>query len=157
MTDEDQAAPDGPAFRLLYRSHVRIAGHQRRAELGSIFSAARSNNKRHGVTGALLVVDDFFVQALEGDETTVRSLYETIRHDPRHERVVVLEETTVPTRVFGRWSMARVTDDDEPDIPLIMNRDKGGASPAASRPTTPEQDALLESMRAHAHGDTQPA
>lgn len=29
-----------------------------------------------------------------------------------------------------------------------MNVDKGGASPAAPRPTTPEQDAVLDRMRA---------
>jgi hypothetical protein len=42
--------------------------------------------------------------------------------------------------------MARVSDDGERDIPLIAHTD--GISPAAGRPTTPEQDELLAVMRA---------
>ena len=49
----------------------------------------------------------------------------------------VIETGTVEARVFGRWSMAMVSDDGESDIPLLMNVDKGGISPAAPRPTTP--------------------
>ena len=52
--------------------------------------------------------------------------------------------------------MARVGDEDQPDIPLLMDRDKGGITPAARRPTTSEQDAVLESMRDHVRGP-QPA
>ena len=42
--------------------------------------------------------------------------------------------------------MARVSADGEPDIPLIAHVD--GISPAASRGTTPEQEAVLDVMRA---------
>ncbi|MDD7969427.1 BLUF domain-containing protein [Actinomycetospora lemnae] len=151
-------ATSGAVFRLIYSSHLRVPPHERKAQLGAIFSTARSNNSRQGVTGALLVWHDNIVQALEGDEAVVRELYDTIHHDPRHERVTVLEEGTVPERVFGRWSMARVSDeDDEPDIPLLMNRDKGGISPAAPRPTTPAQDAVVATMREYARGSAQPA
>lgn len=143
-------------FRLLYRSHMRIPPEKRKAELGAIFSSARSNNKRRGVTGALLVWHDYFVQVLEGDESEVRSLFEAIDHDPRHERVAILDEK-VAERVFGRWSMARVSDDGDHDIPLLMNRDKGGISPAAPRSTTAEEEALLAEMREHARVPAQPA
>ena len=40
----------------------------------------------------------------------------------------------------------------DPDIPLLMNKDKGGISPAAPRPTTPEQDAALDAMREQIRG-----
>ena len=95
---------------------------------------------------------DWFVQALEGDEATVRGLYEHIYRDDRHERVSVIETGTVEARVFGRWSMAKVSDDGESDIPLLMNVDKGGISPAAPRPTTPEQESVLEFMRNSVRG-----
>ncbi|PVZ14665.1 BLUF domain-containing protein [Actinomycetospora cinnamomea] len=146
--------PSRATFRLIYRSHMRIPEHERKAELGEIFSTARSNNKRLGVSGALLVWHDQFVQTLEGDENIVRDLYATIHDDPRHERVTVLEEEMVPARVFGRWSMARVSDDDGPDIPLLMNRDKGGITPAAPRETTPEQDDLVATMREYVRTTT---
>jgi Sensors of blue-light using FAD len=134
-------------FRLIYRSRNRIPEPDRKAELGAIFSVARSGNRRKQVTGALLTHGDWFVQALEGDEGTVRDLYEHIFKDHRHERVTVLFAEPVEDRVFSRWAMAKVAEDGKPDIPLLMNIDKGGISPAARRPTTPEQDKILDFMR----------
>lgn len=145
MSDGDQV------FRLTYKSRLRVPQPDRKAELGAIFSTARSKNTRAGITGALLVWEDHVVQSLEGDEDTVRALYDVIERDPRHDRVEVVGTETAP-RVFGRWSMARVTEDDEPDIPLLMNRDKGGISPAAPRTTTPEEDVALDAMREHVRG-----
>ena len=102
----DTPAASETVFRLIYRSHMRIASDVRKSELGEIFSIARSNNKRLGVTGALLVWDEFFVQTLEGDETVVRDLYDRIHRDARHERVAIISEDPAAERVFGRWSMA---------------------------------------------------
>ena len=138
---------DTPTFRLIYRSHNRIPNDRCKAELGAIFSAARSTNKRLGVTGALLTSGDWFVQTLEGDEAVVRDLYARIGKDARHERVVEIESGEVDGRVFSRWAMARVSADGEHDIPLLANAAKGGITPAAPRPTTPEQDEVLDFMR----------
>jgi hypothetical protein len=146
---------DTPTFRLIYRSHNRIPSDRRKAELGAIFSAARSTNKRLGVTGALLTSGDWFVQALEGDEAVVRELYTRIGKDVRHERVVEIESGEVDRRVFSRWAMARVSADGEHDIPLLANAAKGGITPAAPRPTTPEQDAVLDFMRRTLGDDAQ--
>ena len=79
-------------FRLIDRSHNRIPERERKSELGSIFSASRSANKKRGATGALLTHQDWFVQALEGDEATVRGLDELIYRDYWHECVSVIEE-----------------------------------------------------------------
>lgn len=156
MTAEPES--QGPVFRLVYRSRLRAPADRRRAELGEIFSKARSKNTGLGVSGALLVWNDSVVQVLEGDEDTIRGLYATIHDDPRHDRLQVITEETVPARVFGRWSMAAVADEGDHDIPLLMNRDKGGASPAARRPTTPEQDDLLGRLReVLREGEPQPA
>jgi hypothetical protein len=150
--------PQGPVFRLVYRSRFRVPADRRRAELGAIFSTARSHNSGVGVSGALLIWNDAVVQVLEGDEETVRSLYARIHDDPRHDRVHLVSEDDVPARVFPRWSMAWVADEGDHDIPLLMNRDKGGASPAAPRRTTPEQDELLGELRELLREDeTQPA
>jgi hypothetical protein len=135
-------------FRLMYRSRSRIPETDRKIELGTLFSAARRNNKRAGVTGALLLTGNWFVQVLEGDEATVRSLYDTIAKDPRHDSVTLLDSGDVAERVFARWSMAKVAEDGEPDIPLIAHED--GIAPAAGRGTTPAQYRLLGTMRAAA-------
>ena len=99
------------------------------------------------MTGALLIHGECFVQALEGDEDTVRALFERIERDDRHDEVSVVFAEQVGDRVFERWAMAEVSDGGAPDIPLLMNVNKGGISPAASRPTTPQQDAVLALMR----------
>lgn len=144
----DVASGDsGRVFRLIYRSRSRIPATERKYQLGEIFSAARSANKKIGVTGALLITDDEFVQALEGPEPVVRELYAKIYKDKRHEHVELLESGDVPERVFGRWAMAKVAADGEPDIPLLTNVDKGGISMAQPRPTTEAQETVLDFMR----------
>ncbi|HEY0716506.1 MAG TPA: BLUF domain-containing protein [Streptosporangiaceae bacterium] len=141
MTDAAQAQD---VFRLIYRSRNLIRPDGRRAELGSLFSTARSNNKQQDITGALLVYGDWFAQVLEGREEPVRALFATIEQDGRHDSVSVIQSGPAG-RVFGRWSMARVSAEGEPDIPLIAHQD--GIAPAAGRSTTPDQEAVLDVLR----------
>lgn len=54
-------------------------------------------------------------------ESVVRELYAKIYRDTRHEHVDVLASAEVSGRVFGRWAMAKVAGDCEPDIPLLTN------------------------------------
>ena len=147
---------DGVVYRLVYRSRSRIPAAESRRELGALFSQARSHNKRKGITGALLLSENHFVQTLEGDETEVQALLARIRADPRHDALEVLETALVAERVFARWAMARVGEaDDTPDIPLIAH--VNGISPAAPRgDSTPAQEKVLEVMREAARG-RQPA
>lgn len=143
---------EADAFRLIYRSHNLIPAEARKRDLGVLFSTARSHNKAVDVTGALLCSDDVFVQVLEGPEESVRSLFDHISGDPRHDSVSVIESGYVGPRAFSRWAMAEVGDEGEADIPLIAHRD--GISPSAGRRTTEEQEALLEIMRDAARGET---
>lgn len=144
------ATPDtAGSFRLVYRSRCTVEPERRATELGAIFLSARSNNKAQGITGALLITDGGFVQTLEGAEPAVLALYDRIEKDPRHDQVVLLDTRTVETPVFSRWAMAEVSGDDRADIPLIAER-RRGVVPAAGRPTTPEQDAVLDFMHENA-------
>jgi hypothetical protein len=86
-----------PVFRLISSSHSRIEPERARTELGEIFDTARRNNREIGVTGALVVADDWFAQTLEGQESVVRKLYDQIATDSRHERVK-LRESAVGAR-----------------------------------------------------------
>lgn len=157
MTDASESRTGtSPTFRLIYRSRSRIPPERRKAELGAIFSVARSTNKTLGVTGALLITGNWFVQALEGDRAVVESLYDKIYRDARHEQVTLVEARPADRRVFERWAMARVSEDGSPDIPLLTNVHKGGISPAAPRPTTPEQDTMLDFMRASISSESSP-
>ncbi len=146
MTDK-AARAGGPdqVFRLIYRSHSQIPPENRKIVLGEIFSNARSNNKEKHITGALLVAGDWFAQALEGEEKSIKELYDRIEADPRHDHITLLEMKPAADRVFSRWAMARVSEGGESDIPLIAHAD--GISPAAGHKITPEQEAVLSVMR----------
>lgn len=84
------------------------------AELIDLLAKARENNDRLGVTGMLLYHDGNFLQVLEGEEATVRPLFDTIHQDPRHQSVIKLIERPLSERQFGAWSMAFRTMDDLP-------------------------------------------
>jgi hypothetical protein len=99
-----------PALRrVIYVSHtVTDPAEPIGPVLASILAAARRNNMRIGVTGALLYTARRFAQVLEGPPEAVDSIFETIQCDLRHDHVTVLEVSHPPERAFADWSMAFV-------------------------------------------------
>jgi hypothetical protein len=61
------------------------------------------------VSGMLLYEKGSFFQVLEGGAVDVHNVYSRIRQDPRHGRVMVLNEREIPKREFAEWSMGFVT------------------------------------------------
>ena len=90
-------------FHLVYTSMAvnALSGTELLAQL----PVYREKNLRLGITGLLLYKQGEFMQALEGDETTVRALFAVIGKDPRHDRVHLLTTVEVPRRQFPQWSM----------------------------------------------------
>jgi hypothetical protein len=134
-----------PVFRLLYRSHSRIADANENAELGRILRASRNNNGASGVTGALMFYDHWFAQVLEGPKAAVRALFEKIAADPRHDAVEIHDERTVDARVFSRWAMAHVGEHGHSDIPMTAT--STGVAEAAGWSPTAEQESVLRTLR----------
>lgn len=140
-----------PIFRLVYRSQLTIPTEERKVELASILEASRSKNVDRDITGALLVWQDYVVQTLEGEESAVRGLYEKIARDSRHEAVTLLEAQPVETRAFARWSMARVSDNDQPSgMPILTNKAEGDTPEPGHE--TREADPVIGAMRGYARG-----
>ena len=77
-----------------------------RAELLALLERSREKNGRLGITGLLVYQGGNFLQVLEGDEQSVRHLYEIIFEDPRHKDIYILFEEFIPEREFPNWSMA---------------------------------------------------
>ena len=75
------------------------------SELDALLEASRRNNQKRGVTGLLLYRDGDFMQILEGEEAPVREIYARILADPRHSRVIQLDDSPIASRGFGEWSM----------------------------------------------------
>jgi hypothetical protein len=75
------------------------------AMLGGILIQARRNNIRDGLTGALIVRHDLYLQLLEGPEAAVDLTFGRIRHDNRHLAVKLISRAPVAVPMFPQWSM----------------------------------------------------
>jgi hypothetical protein len=77
--------------------------------LVSLLEQSRSNNIEVGITGLLLYMDTLlggrFIQMLEGSETEVRKMFDTIIADDRHRGVLLLSSGNADHRQFDYWSM----------------------------------------------------
>ena len=76
------------------------------SDLEDLLEKAREKNDRLKVTGALVYEGGHFLQALEGERSTVRDLFEEISKDDRHYDVRILIEDSLRERQFANWSMA---------------------------------------------------
>jgi len=90
-------------LQMLYVSGA--APQMRHTEIENILAASRRNNLRDGVTGMLLWADGVFIQILEGEPHTVRTLYHRIQADDRHRNLMVVLEQAAEKRLFSQWSM----------------------------------------------------
>lgn len=145
MTQATQMGEE--CFRLIYRSRSKIDGGKdaREQELAKILKASRKNNPASGLTGALVLYDDWFAQVLEGEEQTVRDLLARIEKDDRHSSVKIFEEEADARRTFGKWAMALVAEHGEADVPLVARKDR--LDSGAEWDTTAEQEALVDKLR----------
>lgn len=91
-------------YELVYRSNA-IEGLTPE-DINSIITTSRDFNEEHNITGCLLYHNDEFLEILEGEEEIVKSLYERIKTDPRHNDVMLLNEGYTQERLFKNWSYA---------------------------------------------------
>jgi hypothetical protein len=92
------------AYQLVYVSSA--SSPLTRPELDDILRTSHRKNAALGVSGALLYAGGNWMQVLEGEESAVESLFESINADPRHHGVLVLIRGHQQPRQFREWSMA---------------------------------------------------
>lgn len=111
-----------PIDRLVYRSVSTRPMHVL-TNLIELLGEAERNNARVGLTGALAVHGQTFLQVIEGDPGLLDVLQRRLDRDPRHRDIVVLDRRRVETRLFDGWSMAsaRITPDLEPELRTLMD------------------------------------
>ncbi|ADZ91827.1 blue light sensor protein [Marinomonas mediterranea] len=108
----------------------RAEHHFSDAELMSMLESFRANNGRNGVSGVLLYNGaGTFIQVLEGESSDVEPLYERIKQDTRHSKVVCLRKAIVQSRRFADWRMGfrnltRDVVDDTSKMTLFLSDDK---------------------------------
>jgi hypothetical protein len=74
--------------------------------LEDLLDSSRGRNERIGVTGMLVVRGRGVLQMLEGEQSVVRRLYDTIAVDTRHHDVITVWRSRTARRRFPDWSMA---------------------------------------------------
>lgn len=74
-------------------------------ELLDVLVRSREKNLEAGITGVLFYRDGNFLGCLEGEEAEVKSLFEEVRRDPLHQRVIALFSERISRREFSNWSM----------------------------------------------------
>ena len=90
-------------FHIIYQS---VSDQEwARSDLESLTLKSRAKNERLGLTGLLLYKNKAFIQTIEGEESVVRALFQTIANDPRHAIVAILSEGPIERRSYMEWSM----------------------------------------------------
>ena len=96
------------------RSLHRIVYYSRQTEaveadldfqVRKIIQRAIHHNRLDDVTGLLITVQDYFLQALEGPATAVRTTYGRILDDDRHTNVTIIHAGPAEGRLFADWNM----------------------------------------------------
>lgn len=91
---------------LIYVSHSLIPPGARHDEIERIVTASTERNERLGVRGALLFTEQYFAQLLEGPETAVEEVMESIIQDPRHDQITIIERKPIDGYRFPDWGLA---------------------------------------------------
>ncbi len=90
-------------WSLTYISRAMVTRHS--VDILDIARSSMRNNAAMDLTGALYFDDMQFHQVLEGEQATVRAMYERLRDDTRHRDMVLLHEGPISARRFPEWSM----------------------------------------------------
>jgi hypothetical protein len=97
--------------------------------LDDILMHGRANNRRDGITGALVCRADLFMQLLEGPRDKVTATFGRILRDDRHIEVRLVHFGDATFRLFPDWDML-----DDPARSWMWSREEVRAGLAADAP-----------------------
>lgn len=98
-------------YELIYVSAATADLSQ--TDLSRLMEQSRLYNARHGITGVLLYHRREFMQLIEGDEAEIRTLFERICVDERHQQVDKMWEGPIAERNCADWAMGLVAGGDD--------------------------------------------
>ncbi len=107
-------------IRLIYISEVD--GESFSSDmLEDILFKSHRNNPDLDITGMLVCTFGHFLQALEGPEEAVETLYQKIAKDSRHRNFKMLKEESIDNRLFGDWAMGFRKLDEDTDLSKLYD------------------------------------
>lgn len=104
-------------------------------ELKKLAEVAARNNKLRGITGALLFIDNCFIQVIEGDKHSMSELLTKLKADPRHHELRIISDRLEASRHFPDWSMGLISTPEKEkttvigelhSIPEVTSTEKAG-------------------------------
>lgn len=95
-----------PLISLLYVSRATHCPPDGVDPVPAIVNASMARNPALGVTGALLYTGLHFAHLLEGPAASVEELMDSIRTDPRHAEIDIVQTIFIDVRSFDGWSLA---------------------------------------------------
>jgi len=108
-------------------------------DVHGIIRTAHARNAAEGLGGALVFLDGWFAQVLEGRPDRLEAAFARIRHDPRHDAITLRSRQPALCRLFPGEPMAlRVCGDIDPGLRAAFDYRPG--FPVESFPA----DALVE-------------
>lgn len=75
-------------------------------DVKTILEQSVKNNGKQNITGVLLYSKKKFLQVLEGENEHILALYDKIKTDQRHSKVLMLSLKPLKERFFPSWQMA---------------------------------------------------
>ncbi len=90
-------------LRIIYLSSS--VEHLNGEEIETLLAQSRKNNLEKDITGLLMYTDGDFLQVIEGPKPAMLDLFETIKKDPRHKRIITISNIEVNQRHFPNWNM----------------------------------------------------
>ena len=104
-------------YSLIYSS--RATNFMSEYELTELASQAAAKNQQLSITGFMQYKNGFFLQYLEGEESQVLSLMDTIARDHRHTVTRVIRLPNQPNPRFEEWYMRYLSQKEFGTIGLI--------------------------------------
>ncbi len=89
-------------------------------EIQKILDSCERHNPSKQITGVLVHSKNYFLQFLEGDENELMSLYNHIKKDTRHSKVILLNRGSIDARMFPSWHMG-YKDADKESVTLLTD------------------------------------
>ena len=88
-----------------YKSDNQIEEDNLSLEIEKILQASVRNNQKDELTGLFFLIENRFLQLIEGEEENVMKCFERIKSDVRHSNVSILIYRNVENRLFEDWTM----------------------------------------------------
>lgn len=103
--------------RLIYLSQTTRP--MSKTETGQLIQRAQERNAKAGLTGMLVLLQERFLQVLEGPQGSLAQCYNRIAKDQRHSHLQLLHSSAIHSRAFPDWKMSLFYPEQLPDMAKI--------------------------------------